>query len=158
MSAPAVRVWQGIEADYPPRLRREYPELLAMAQSMLESRRNRFPELIAQGRIEPGEAERQIATFEQIAADWRWICTGEGEPASYLTLHERRDALDASLATIASLARRRRRFDDQLAEQAECVIAMRWHLEPEQEPITRFWAALTHDMRREAREAASDAA
>ncbi len=157
MNSPAYRVWQGIEADHPPRLRRDYPELLAMAQSMLDSRRNRFPDLIAQGRIEPDEAERQIAIFEQIVADWRWLCTGEGEHASYLTLHDRRTALDASLATIADLARRRRRFDCQLAHQAECVIAMRWHLEPERAPATRFWAALTHEMRREAREAASHA-
>ncbi len=156
-TAPDLAVWQGIEADYPPRLRRDYPDLLAMAKSMLASRRERFPDLIAAGRIEADEAARQIALFEQIVADWRWICTGEGEPAPHHTIDDRREALDASLSTIANVARRRRGFDGTLAHQAECVIAMRWHLDPERERITRHWAALTHQMRREAREAASHA-
>lgn len=149
------RVWQGIEADHPPHLRRDYAELRDMARSMLESRRSRFPEQIAQGRLDAAEAERQIAIFEEIAADWHWICTGEGEPAPLHSIEDRRDALDASLATIASVARRRRGFDDKLAHQAECVIALRWHLEPERAPITRFYALLTHEARRDAREAAA---
>ncbi|WP_374406566.1 hypothetical protein [Pelagerythrobacter sp.] len=144
-----LRVWQGIEAADPPEKARDYADLLEMAELMLEARRKRFPALVASGDLTAEEADRQIATHAEIAAEWRWIASGEGDPASLLTLHDRRAALDDSLSTIASIARRRGGFGGDLAHQAQCVIALRWHLEPGRDTVGL--AALTHQLRREAR-------
>lgn len=146
----AKRTWQGIEADHPPCLATDYPALLAMAQAMLETRRKRFPRLVAQGSMAADEAAAQIGTFEAIAADWRWIADGEGAPAPHASIWDRRDALDASIATIAGLAREQGGFDTALAHQAQCVIALRWHLEPPVNQRTHHLARLTHEMRRQA--------
>jgi hypothetical protein len=101
-----------------------------MAQRMLETRRTRFPQLVAKGRMSAAEAEAQIATFETIVAEWQWMATGEGAPASAEHLPAMREALDQSIATIAQIAREDRGFSAELAAQAEWVIAMAWHLEP----------------------------
>lgn len=158
MSAPATRIWQGIEAEDPPCLRRDYPELRAMADKLYESRRASFPALVDDGQLTADEAARQLALFEQIAAHWRWIITGQGEPAPHATLYDRTDALDESLRTIAGIARERGDFDTELAHQAHCVIALRWHHEHAPEACTRALARLTHQCRRDAalkRDAAS---
>ena len=141
----ATRIWRGIEAQDPPWAAGDYPDLLAMAESMLAARRNRFPVLVREGRMTQAEANAELATFATIAADWRWIVTGQGEPAHLATLEARRAALDASLDTIAAIADERRGFSRELALQAQRVIAMRWHLEPESQ--THFYARLTQEIR-----------
>lgn len=146
----ATRIWQGIEAQDPPYLRNDYRDLLAMAEQLRDTRREKFPALIAAGKIAADEAARQLAVFDDIAADWHWICTGEGEPAPYISIHDRRDALDTSIATIAGIAARRGGFDDELEHQAQCLIALRWHLEPPRGLGTHHLARLTHDCRRDA--------
>lgn len=145
----ARRVWQGIETFDPPFGLYDYDGLLAMAERMLVSREKRFPALIRAGKVSAEEAEAELATFRMIAADWRWICTGEGEAAPLASLDVRRAALDASLRTIAEIARDEGTFSDELAAQAECVIAMRWHLEPGRR--THALAALTHEIRAQSR-------
>lgn len=143
--APARRVWQGIEADEPPVCRHDHIDLLAMAESMLSTRQRRFPDLVRTGRLDQQAAEAELATFAAIVADWRWICTGEGEPAPLATLYARIEALDSSLATIAGIASDQGGFNNELAAQAECVIAMRWHLE--WGSGTHSAAATTHALR-----------
>lgn len=141
------RAWQGIETDDPPYGLYDYADLLAMAEHLLASRVKRFPVLVREGKLEAGQAEAELATFRMIAADWRWICTGEGEPAPMTTLDLRRAALDRSIATIAEIARDDGGFSPELAAQADSVIAMRWHLEPGSQ--THAFAAVTHEVRRE---------
>lgn len=146
MTGPAqLRVWQGIETIDPPECRNDYPELLAMGQAMLASRQRRFPDLIRSGQIDAAAAQDELSTFAAIVADWQWILTGEGQPAAQDTLAARTAALDDSLATIAAIAREQEGFDDQLARQAQLVIALRWHLEPGRR--THTLAALTHQLR-----------
>lgn len=123
----------------------DYPDLLAMAESMLAARQRRFPELVKAGRMDQARADTEIAIYAAIVADWRWIITGEGEPAHLATLMARREALDASLDTIAAIAAERNGFTHELALQAQHVIAMRWHLELERQ--THAAAALTHKIR-----------
>jgi hypothetical protein len=125
-----VRIWQGIETFDPPSRAHDHADLLAMAERMLAVREKRFPALVAAGKMSAEDAAAEIGTFRLIVADWRFICTGEGEPAPIGSLLLRRDALDASLRTIAEIARDEGTFTDALADQAECVIALRWHLEP----------------------------
>lgn len=128
--AMGLRIWQGIETFDPPNRIHDHADLLAMAERMLAVREKRFPALIAAGKMSAGQAEAEIATFRLIVADWRFICTGEGEPAPIASLEQRRTAIDASLRTIAEIAREEGTFSAALADQAECVIALRWHLEP----------------------------
>lgn len=155
MTAPGLRIWQGIEAAEPPVRRHDFAELLAMAEAMLASRQKRFPALIDAGEIEPAAAQAQIDAFTAIVADWRWIVHGPGEdgaePAHLSTWQARCDALDESLRTIATIvAERRGRFSDALADQAECVIALRWRLEPDNWPYAAVRATREAIARREA--------
>lgn len=145
LSPTPRRIWCGIESDDPPPRRHDHAALAACAQAMLETRRERFPRMIAAGTIDEAEAARQIAAFEGVVLDWRWICTGEGTPAPEATLPARREALDRSIRTIADIARERG-FSDALQEQADLVIALRWHLDPGRQ--THACAALTRDLRR----------
>jgi hypothetical protein len=123
----ATRIWNGIESPEPPALVNEYRDLLEMAETMLANRRKTFPDLIASGEIDAGEAERQLLLFEELAGEWQWIVTGEGMPGWSGNLPARRAALDASLVTIANIARQRGGFSTSLEHQAHCVIALRWH-------------------------------
>lgn len=146
--APHCRIWHGIEATDPPVERHNHPALLATARAMLSTREKRFPGLIASGTRDRASAEAEIATFRAIVADWQWIDTGEGAPARADTISARREALDSSISTIAEIAREQGRFSDELADQAQCVIALRWHLEPGRK--THWFADLTHELRRRA--------
>lgn len=129
-----VRVWSGIETEDPPVRRHHWPDLLAMAEAMLATRRQRFPDLVRAGRMPEAAAKAELALFESIAQDWRWILRAEGEPAGLETLQARAAALDASIATIRDLAREAGGFAIDLAEKAHLVIALRWHCEPENRP------------------------
>jgi hypothetical protein len=141
MTAPALaptpapakeprRVWHGIESPEPPVAAADYAAIRAMAERMLEARRKRFPQLIAAGRMEAGDAAAQIAVFEALAAEWRWMATGTGAPADHAMLPAITAALDTSIATIAEIAMEDGGLSMDLAAQAEWVIAMAWHLEP----------------------------
>lgn len=144
-----LRIWQGIETFDPPNRIHDHADLLAMAERMLAVREKRFPALIAAGKMSAEQAEAEIATFRLIFADWRFICTGEGEPAPIASLEQRRAAIDASLRTIAEIARDEGTFSDALADQAECVIALRWHLEPGRR--TAAFSQLAREIRAEIR-------
>lgn len=153
MSAPdtlPTRSWQGIESVEPPVRRHDHEDLLAMAESMLEARRRGFPGLVAAGDMAEADARAEIAAFEDLVADWRVIVArgAEGEPGSLASVPLRRRALDASLARIADLARARGGFSETLSRQAECVIALRWHLEPGRDQVAL--ARLSHQLRAEA--------
>lgn len=141
-----IGIWRGltVEGDQP-WAAGDYPDLLAMAESMLASRQKRFPEMIKAGKMDRVQADAEVAIYAAIVADWRWIITGEGERAQLSTLMARRAALDASLDTIAAIAGDRRGFTRELALQAQHVIAMRWHLELERQ--THAAAAITHKIR-----------
>ena len=151
MTAPnPTRNWFGILADDPPEKRHDFAELLGMANAMLATRRERFPALVASGDLPADDAADEISAFEDLVADWRLIASGgsEGEPASALSLWRRRQLLDGSLQTIADLAHRHGGFSETLSRQAECVIALRWHLEPGRDQIAL--ARLTHQLRTDA--------
>ncbi len=141
------RVWGRIETDDPPRDAYDFARLLTVAERMLASREKRFPVMVREGKLEAAEAERELVTFRAIVADWRWLESGEGQPAPIGSLPCRRAALDRSIGTIAEIARDEGCFSDELAAQADAVIAMRWHLEPGSR--THALAHVTHEIRRE---------
>ncbi|MFW2445968.1 MAG: hypothetical protein ACN4E6_01460 [Qipengyuania pacifica] len=153
MSArPAERDWFGILADDPPEKRHDFADLLAMADAMLATRHERFPALVAAGDLSAEDAANEISAFEDLVADWRFIASAgsEGEPASALSVWRRRQLLDGSLRTLADIARQQGGFSENLSRQAECVIALRWHLEPGRDQIAL--ARLTHQLRIDAAE------
>ncbi|GGZ02508.1 hypothetical protein [Novosphingobium colocasiae] len=129
-----VRIWSGIETEEPPVRRDDWPDLAAMAEAMLETRRRRFPDMVRSGRMAADAAAAEIATFEAIARDWLWILRGQGEPAGIETLPARAAALDRSLHTLLDLAREAGGFTADLADKAHLVIALRWHCEPANRP------------------------
>ncbi|HQS69256.1 MAG: hypothetical protein B7Y36_18300 [Novosphingobium sp. 28-62-57] len=151
--AMGLRIWQGIETFDPPNRVHDHADLLAMAERMLAVREKRFPALVTAGKMSADQTEAELATFRAIVADWRFICTGEGEAAPLGSLMQRADALDASLRTIADIARDEGGFSDALADQAECVIALRWHLEPGRR--TAALAQLSREIRAKSRSANS---
>jgi hypothetical protein len=140
-------IWRGIDAQGTPWAAGDYPDLLAMAEGMLASRQKRYPDRVRTGKMDQATAAAELATYAAIVADWKWIVTGEGERACLSTLGARQAALDASLDTVAEIASEQGGFTRPLALQAQHVIAMRWHLEPERE--THFFAAVTHQIRAE---------
>lgn len=128
----SVKYWQGISAFDPPSRRRDYEGLADMAQRMVATRRRRFPELVEAGTMDREAADREIAMFEHMAQGWAFICNrcdAAPDPAA-LDPKTLQDALDDSLRTIAAIAEQAGEFSDQLAEQAELVIALRWWAEP----------------------------
>lgn len=142
-----------VESPEPPVAAFDYRRLSAMADHMLKTRRERLPGDIAQNRVDEVEAHREIAAFEYLAANWRFIATGEGEPAGFGADHILRDALDASITTAAAFAGEAGGFSETLGAMTESAIALRWHLEPGRQTIAL--ARLTHQLRAAARAANS---
>ncbi len=124
-----TRDWQGIISPEPPSRAWHLAAILDQAEQMLASRKRALPQMAHRGKISWNEANSQIALFEFIVADWRWLVLGEGEPAHALSRQDRKDALDKSIATIAEIAADKGGFDDELDAQAQLVIAMRWWLD-----------------------------
>ena len=149
-----TRNWRGILAEDPPWAASDWPDLLAMAESMLATRRKRFPDWIREKRITRKEAEDELATFEALAGHWCWVVTGTGEPGHLSTLIARQDALDSSLDTIAQIAGDRGGFTAELALQAQHVIALRWHAELDRELALIRNIRLTREIRAKAANAA----
>lgn len=133
----------------PPPLWRDYDDLRRMAETMLAARRESFPKRISAGQLAADEAERELRAFADLVRDWEFICDGEGQPASYASEQNRRDTLDQAIVRIAAYAAEHGGFSDQLEDQAQRVIALRWHLEPGRRTIAM--ARLTHELRAEAR-------
>jgi hypothetical protein len=148
-----TRIWQGIEAADPPIAREDSDQLLKMAEAMLKSRRDRFPGEVAGGKLTADEAQRELTAFEYLVANWRFIATGQGEPAGRGADHVLRDSLDEAIARIAAFAGEAGGFTETLGTQAQAVFALRWHLEPGRETIAL--ARLNHQLRADARAANS---
>lgn len=123
------RDWNGVIANDPPDLASRHDRLIAMAELMLETRRRNFPALIEAGSLDPDHAQLELAAFEGIVADCRFLWLGEGSLASMIELPARQAALDRSLATLAGLVDDLGNFTADRAHQAECVVALRWHFE-----------------------------
>lgn len=152
--APNERRWPAegrpaIICPEPPPAWKDFGDLLRMAQSMLAARRESFPQRIAAGKLAPDAAERELRAFDDLVRDWEFVCDGEGQPANPASLQDRRDALDQAIDRLAAYAAEHGGFSDQLEDQAQRVIALRWHLEPGRRTIPT--ARLTHEMRAEAR-------
>lgn len=133
----------------PPPAARDFGDLRRMAETMLTSRRESLPKRVSAGKLAPEEADRELRAFADLVRDWEFICDGEGQPADIGSEQARRDALDAAIERLAAYAAEHGGFSEQLEDQAQRVIALRWHLEPGRRTIAM--ARLTHELRAEAR-------
>jgi hypothetical protein len=125
--APIVlRQWHGIETNDPPFCRNDHVDLLAMAERMLDTRQRHFPKMVETRELDAGAAQAELATFGALVADWRWVVSGNGEPAHANTWAARATVLDQSVRTLAEMARDQGGFSTALATQAHWVIALRW--------------------------------
>lgn len=152
--APGERRWPAegrpaIILPEPPPAWGDFGDLLRMAQTMLSARRESLPKRVTAGELAAEEADRELRAFSDLVRDWEFICDGEGEPASPASEQDRRDALDTAIARIAAHAAQHGGFSDQLEDQAQRVIALRWHCEPGRRTVAL--ARLTHELRAEAR-------
>jgi hypothetical protein len=130
--------WQGIICPEPPSLRDNHAKIARQAAKMAADRAQKYPAMLA----------RDFGVI--IAADWRWIATGEGEPAPMETLTARREAINQSLVNIAAIVARDGDFTPALNFTAHLIIAMCWHLQPERGVRdVYFHADITHQMQRQ---------
>jgi hypothetical protein len=142
--------WQGIICPEPPSLRDNHAKIARQAAKMAADRAQKYPAMLARGTISPSQAASDIAIWNLIAADWRWIATGEGEPAPMETLTARREAINQSLVNIAAIVARDGDFTPALNFTAHLIIAMCWHLQPERGVRdVYFHADITHQMQRQ---------
>ena len=127
---------------------RDWPDILEAAEAALARRREAYPAMVEKGGMTGEEAEADIAAWNLLAAEWRFIVHGTGElPPSY-TLFARIAAVDLAIERACN-ARSRRSRDAGLARQQDLYTAMRWHLsrlDAGGQLIHRL-ARLTHQMR-----------
>lgn len=152
---PGERRWPAdgrpaIICPEPPPAWRDFHDLRRMAETMLAARRESFPKRIAAGQLASDEADRELRAFADLVRDWEFICDGEGEPASPASEQDRRDALDQAITRIAVFATEHGGISEQLEDQAQRVIALRWHCEPGRRTVGL--ARITHELRAEARQ------
>lgn len=147
--------WTHPRLAKPAAFKDEWQGMADEAAGALERRRKSFPQAISDGRLDADDAQAEIAAWEIIAADWRWIATGEGTPADATSLMARIDALDTAIARLfeaidQQIARRGAPMDS-TSEQGALLVAMRWWAEIERtEPLrrhARFLAGIGHHMR-----------
>lgn len=129
----------------------EWPLLLAQAESSLASRREHYPAWIKRGQITQDDADRDIRAWEWLAAEWRWIVTGEGAPPPAETLADRRAAVALSLHRIEAELKRGNRSHE-MYRQAHLANALEWHLATLKfdAPAVHFFADLTRKCRADA--------
>lgn len=134
-----------------PALAWEHEALREQAETALARRREAYPQMIARGQITAEDAQADIEAWELIAAEWRWICTGEGDLPHPLTLRVRIAAVDLAMERVTAELERGRRSAE-VIRQAHLVEALRWHLAclKFDAPAVHFWAGLTRQCRADA--------
>lgn len=106
----------------------DYEALLEQAQGALARRRDGYPRLVLRGTMTQAEADDDIAAWELIETEWRWIVEGCGNLPAPETLDQRLSAIDLAIERVGTELRRGNRTHD-VFRQAHLLQAMRWHLE-----------------------------
>ena len=124
------------------------------ATAALWRRKDSYPNLIANGKMDKAEAEADIAAWQEIANDWDWICTGMGDHAHKDTLTARIEAIDLAIFRFLQLLDRNHGCGnpDQL-HQGALLSTMRWWAQREANGNylnhARFNASIGHTWRAE---------
>lgn len=142
----------GLPEEHPefglPLFRHEYEQLHAQCERAVARREKSYPDLVAAGRLEAQDADRDLAAWRELAAEWLWICTGTGELPSDATLANRIAAVELAADRLEAELERGRRTEANLY-QHHLLEALHWHLRPGRQ--TRFYADLNRTLRAEMR-------
>lgn len=121
-----------------------YPGILADRQLLAqesaaawERRKQAFPQEVAADRMTPEQAQAELRAWAAIAKDWRWIHSGEGQPASAISLNARLEVLEAATLLIRQQMDSRT-IDADTEEQYAAIIALRYWAEEEEKDV-RLW-------------------
>lgn len=128
----------------------DYEALLEQAKGALARRREGYPKLVERGSMDKAQADEDIAAWELIEAEWRWIVDGSGELPPASSLDQRLAAIDLALERIGTELRRGNRQHD-MFRQSHLLQAMRWHLEriDQAVPAVHRFTRLTREIRAE---------
>ncbi len=128
----------------------DYAAMLEQAEGALARRREGYPRLIERGAMDRADADEDMAAWEMIAAEWRWIVDGSGAPPPPGSLDQRLAAIDLALERVGTELRRGNRAHD-VFRQSHLLQAMRWHLERLHEgaPAVHRFARLSREIRAE---------
>ncbi len=121
----------------------EWSALWGQCRVALARRERTYPAMIAANRI---DQDADVAAWRELAAEWQWICTGEGAPPALASLSDRQRAVDLALTRIAEeLQRGRRSAEIEIQQLLNQAIA--WHLARERfgAPAVHFCAAINHE-------------
>lgn len=132
--------------------RDRWDEIADQARAAFSRRRDTYPQLVQAGQITADEARDDLEGWRAIAKDWRWIATGDGEPATRDTLTARIAALDTAIARwFSQLEQNGGKPTEAEREQIAMIAAMRWWAEREHAPTprhhARFYASVGHHYR-----------
>lgn len=125
----------------------EWAQLLDQCRVALDRRRAAYPAMIAERKIKPDLAARDIAAWEVLVAQWTWIVEGPAAEGAVLpdlmSLADRVAAVDLALVRVDQQIARGNRTHDILL-QCHLNQALRWHLERERrvERTAAFYADL----------------
>jgi len=123
----------------------QWPALWGQCRVALARRERTYPAMIAAYRIDQAEADADVAAWRLLAAEWEWICTGEGAPPPSGTLPARKRAAELALTRVGEELRRGRRSAENEIQQL-LIQAIAWHLARTRfgAPAVHFCAALNH--------------
>lgn len=107
-----------------------WADIARMAVTLRKRRSEHYPLLVVGGRMTEEEASADLQAWSDIVADWDWICTGSGKPASKDTLPARIAALDLALTRWLAIHDGPERVESSFYAEGALIAAMRWHLEP----------------------------
>lgn len=128
--APPVVIAHGPDytpREEPPLYAHDWTTLLEQCQTALQRRRDAYPRMIERRLIEDAVATRDIAAWEMLVAEWRWIISGQGKSPAASTLNERLAAIDLAMIRVRKEIDHGRASHD-LYRQAHLIAALRWHL------------------------------
>lgn len=128
----------------------DYDALLEQATGALVRRRDGYSKLVERGSMDQAQADEDIAAWELIEAEWRWIVHGTGELPPPASLDQRLAAIDLALERVGTELRRGNRQHD-IFRQSHLLQAMRWHLErlDHGAPAVHRFTRLTREIRAE---------
>ncbi|MDR7101435.1 hypothetical protein [Croceicoccus sp. BE223] len=140
------RLVDGIERDDDrPAYAFEWAALWGQCRVALARRERTYPAMIAEKRIDQADADADVAAWRALAAEWEWICTGEGALPPPATLPARKRATELALNRVGEELRRGRRSAENEIQQL-LIQAIAWHLARTRfgAPAVHFCAALNH--------------
>lgn len=141
--------WRPDGSEDAPASRHDWDELLEQCRSAVARRERAYPQLVRDGRMEAADARCDLDAWLQLAAEWHWIISGEGEAPGLHTLADRIAAVRLATERLEGELARGRRTEANLY-QHQLLRALAWHLgDGTAQPAIHHTARLNHAWRAE---------